>query len=385
MPDFIKNFIADAERENRKRTLRSITPLSPAESILDGKKVLNFSSNDYLGLSWHPLLREEALKWMDKYGSGSTASRLVCGTNPAIMELEEKIAEWKKSEAVLIFGSGYLANAGIISALANRETIIFADKLNHSSINSGCILSGAKFRRYRHNDMKALKNMLVSSDASTEKLIVSDTVFSMDGDIAPIEEIYDTAQKNNAFLFLDDAHATGVFGNNGEGLAHADTNTVVMGTFSKAMGSYGAYAACSKELKEYLVNRCSTFIYSTALPPSVCGSISAALGLVRSFEFAAIRTELKNKSAFLREELKKLGYDTGASSTQIIPLIINDTERTLRLSDFLLKKGILAVAIRPPTVPENSSRIRISLNASHSHDNISLLLETLADAKKELL
>ncbi|OGV47572.1 MAG: 8-amino-7-oxononanoate synthase [Lentisphaerae bacterium GWF2_44_16] len=385
MPDFIKNFIADAERENRKRTLRSIIPLSPAECILDGKKVLNFSSNDYLGLSWHPLLKEEALKWMDKYGSGSTASRLVCGTNPAIVELEEKIAEWKKSEAALIFGSGYLANAGIISALANRETIIFADKLNHSSLNSGCLLSGAKFRRYRHNDIKALKDMLDSSDASTGKLIVSDTVFSMDGDIAPIEEIYNAARDNNTLLFLDDAHATGVFGENGEGLAHADAGTVVMGTFSKAMGSYGAYAACSKELKEYLVNRCSTFIYSTALPPSVCGSISAALKLVRSSEFAAIRTELKNKSDFLREELKNIGYDTGAGSTQIIPLIINDTERTLRLSDFLLKKGILAIAIRPPTVPENSSRIRISLNASHSHDNISFLLKALADAKKELL
>lgn len=385
MPDFIKNFIADAERKNRKRTLRSITPFSPAECLLDGKKVLNFSSNDYLGLSWHPLLKEEALKWMEKYGSGSTSSRLVCGTTTAIMELEEKIAEWKKSEAAILFGSGYLANTGIISALSDRESIILADKLNHSSLNSGCLLSGAKFRRYRHNDMKALKNMLASSNASTEKLIVSDTVFSMDGDIAPIEELCNEARNNNALLFLDDAHASGVFGENGEGLAHADANTVVMGTFSKAMGSYGAYAACSKELKEYLVNRCSTFIYSTALPPSVCGSISAALRLVRSSEFAAIRTELKNKSERLRKELKNMGYDTGASSTQIIPLIINDTEKTLLLSDFLLKKGILAVPIRPPTVPENSSRIRISLNASHSHSNISFLLEALADAKKELL
>lgn len=385
MPDFIKNFLADAEKKKCKRTLRSIIPLSPSECLLDGKKVLNFSSNDYLGLSWHPRLKEEALKWMEKYGSGFGSSRLVCGTNPAVIELEEKIAEWKKSEAALLFGSGYLANTGILSALADRETVIFADKLNHSSLNSGCLLSGAKFRRYRHNDMKSLEDMIVSSDASVEKVIVSDTVFSMDGDIATLEELSSNARRSNAFLYLDDAHATGIFGENGGGLASSDTDTVVMGTFSKAMGSYGAYAACSKEFKEYLVNRCSTFIYSTALPPSVCGSISAALSLVRSPEFAAIRTELKEKSVFLRKELKNLGYDTGASSTQIVPLIIKDTERTLMLSDFLLGKGILAVAIRPPTVQENSSRIRISINASHSDDNISFLLDALANAKKELL
>jgi len=371
---FINKFLTEAEKNHKKRVLRNITHISSRESIFNGKKLLNFSSNDYLGLSFHPKLKERAIEWTRSLGVGSTASRLVTGTNPLYSKLEDDIARWKGTEAALIFGSGYMANLGIISTLANKKTIIFADKLNHSSLNSGCQLANGKFLRYKHNDLTHLK-ILLEKYNNYQKIIISDTIFSMDGDIAHIAQLAKIAKEYNAYLYLDDAHAGGVFGENGEGLAK--NCDFAMGTFSKALGSYGAYIACSLEIKEYLINCCPSFIYSTALPPGIYGAISAAIELIQTEEYSIIRKKLQLKSQFIIKELKTMGFNTGETQSSIIPIILEDAQKTLEFSNKLLENNILAVSIRPPTVPKNSSRIRITINAMHTKNDINKLLSQL--------
>ncbi|OGV56490.1 MAG: 8-amino-7-oxononanoate synthase [Lentisphaerae bacterium GWF2_50_93] len=376
--DFISQFLKDAEASGSRRRLRSIIPVSARECIVDGWKCIDFSSNNYLALADHPKLKEEAVRWTKLYGAGSRASRLVTGTFAPYLELENKIAAWKGSEAALILGSGFLANTGVIPALADRTSAIFADKLNHASLNAGAQLSGAGFKRYRHLDYKHLGDF-IDNDTSPRRIIISDTVFSMDGDAADVKQLESIAVEHDALLYLDDAHATGIFGDKGEGLAcRAGGAFIAMGTFSKALGSYGAYIACSEEMKEYLVNKCSTFIFSTALPPAAYGAIDAAVDLVQSREYCGIRRELLQKSANLAKEIRRLGFETGATSTPIIPVIVVDSEKALRISRNLLEKGILAVAIRPPTVPKGTARLRLSVNAAHTEDDISMLLQELS-------
>ena len=377
--DFIKEFLDDAEKNGNRRKLRQIIPVSDRECIVDGRKCLDFSSNNYLALAGHPKLVEESVKWTKLYGTGSRASRLVTGTFEPYLEVERKIAAWKKSEVSMILGSGFLANTGVIPALADRSSAVFADKLNHASLNSGAQLSGADFKRYRHLDLKHLDELL-HNDSAQRRIIISDTVFSMDGDIADLARLREIARSHDAILYLDDAHATGVFGEKGEGLAHAESAAdIAMGTFSKAMGSYGAYIACSAEMKEYLVNRCSSFIFSTAPPPGVFGAISAAVDIVQTAEFCEIRKSLHAKTAKLVCELRRLGFDTGNTGSPIIPVILGDSDKVMKASRCLLEKGILAVAIRPPTVPKGSARLRISLNAAHTEEDISRLLDALAE------
>lgn len=378
----INKYLQEAEAAGLKRTLRKVTPISARECLVEGHDgpCLDFSSNNYLGIADHPKLKEEAVRWTEKFGTGSKASRLVSGTLPEYIELEERIAAWKGHEAAMIIGSGYMANTGIIPVIASRKSAILADKLNHASLNSGCLLAGSRFVRYHHNDFDSLSHQLqlVPDNA---KVIISDTVFSMDGDIIDVRKLKNIAKYFDALLYLDDAHATGLFGKKGEGLAHGPDADIIMGTFSKAMGSYGAYAACSTEMKEYLVNCCGSFIYTTALPPAVYGAISAAVDLVQTSEFREIRKKLLVKSAKLAAEVRKLGFDTGNTATPIVPVIIGDTEKTWRISQKLADNGILAVAIRPPTVPKNAARLRISLNAAHTDEDISRLLECLAQGK----
>jgi 8-amino-7-oxononanoate synthase len=381
--DFIKEFLHDADRNGNRRSLRPVIPVSDRECIVEGKNCIDFSSNNYLALAGHPKLAEESVRWTTLYGTGSRASRLVTGTFEPYLEVERKIAAWKKTEASMILGSGFLANTGLIPAVADRNSSVFADKLNHASLNSGVQLSGADFKRYRHLDYKHLKDFIYN-DFSPRKIIVSDTVFSMDGDIADIADLRGIAREHNSLLYLDDAHATGVFGEKGEGLAHAESPAdIVMGTFSKAMGSYGAYVACSAELKEYLVNKCSSFIFSTALPPGVYGAISAAVDIVQTAEFCEIRKALHAKSAKLVCELRRLGFDTGNTASPIIPVILGDSDKVMDFSRRLLDKGILAVAIRPPTVSKGSARLRISLNAAHTDEDISRLLDGLLEINRK--
>lgn len=379
----IKKYLADAEAAGLKRKLKKITPISARECLLAGldKPILDFSSNNYLGIADHPKLKEEAICWTEKFGTGSKASRLISGTLPEYIELEEKIAAWKGYSAAIIIGSGYMANTGIIPAIAGRKSAIFADRLNHASLNAGCQLSGAKLIRYPHKDLKILLDKLQNSE-NDDKIIVADTVFSMDGDVIDVNQIAKLAKDNNAILYLDDAHATGIFSDNGSGLAHDGNADIAMGTFSKAMGAYGAYAACSKAMKEYLVNRCGSFIYTTALPPGVYGAISAAVELVQTREFCEIRKCLLEKSANFAAEVMNLGYDTGKTATPIVPIIVGDSEEALRISQLMLDEGILAIAIRPPTVPKGTARLRISINAAHTEQDINRLLDCLKKAKR---
>jgi 8-amino-7-oxononanoate synthase len=402
---FVK-YLKDAESCGLKRGLKEIYPISARECMVEGvnDSCLDFSSNNYLGIADHPYLKEEAIRWTRIFGTGSRASRLVSGTFSEYIDLEKRIAEWKGSEASLIIGSGYMANTGIISAVADRKSVIFADKLNHASLNAGAILSGAKFIRYSHGSIdelsrkfkifdenrlaKSLKNeyrsILESTSEAPDSIIISDTVFSMDGDVVDLEKLVEFAKSKGALLYLDDAHATGLFGERGEGLAHGKNANLAMGTFSKAMGCYGAYVACSEELKDYLVNRCGSFVYTTAMPPGVYGAISAAVELVQTEEFCDIRRDLLKRSSKLAGDIRSLGYETGNTSTPIIPVIVGDADKCVRISQFLLDRNIFAVAIRPPTVPKNSARLRVSINAAHKNEDFERLLDALKDAKRSV-
>ena len=385
MNNFVKQFLRNAEQSGTKRTLRGVVPISARLCEIDGHEYLNFSSNNYLGLSDHPFLKQESIRWIEKYGVGATASRLVSGTIEAYLELEDDIARWKGTEAALIIGSGYMANTGVIPALADRKSIIFADKLNHASLNAGCQLSGAKFVRYRHNDIGHLSELLDKYSDYTQKLIVVDTVFSMDGDIAQLAPIENLAEKHQAMLYFDDAHGTGVFGEKGQGLVGSHKAQIMMGTFSKAIGSYGAYIACSSEMKEYLVNRCGSFIYTTALPPAVCGAISAGVQLVQTHEFDSVRKKYLEKIKFVISKFQQMGFDTGDTETGVIPVILGDSSTVLEAANFLKKCGFFVVAIRPPTVPAGTARLRFTVNASHTDEDIQQLLSAMADLGKIVL
>lgn len=370
---------ARREREALERRLQ-VTE-QPAEPIAfrAGKRLVNLSSNNYLGLAGHPALIEAAARGAAR-GAGSGSSRLVAGNDPTTAALEEKIAAFKGAESALVVGSGYLANVGAIAALCDRDTAVFLDRLDHASIVDGARLSGAEVNRYRHCDLDHLERLLAKSEA-VRKLIVTDTIFSMDGDTAPLTELVELKDRFDALLVADDAHGGGVFGPHGEGYAHelalADRIDLTVGTFSKAFGVYGAYISTDRALAGHLVSTCRTLIYSTALPPAVIAAIDASIDLV--VESDDRRRDLRAKSERFRTRLTEIGLDTGASTTQIIPALVGSSERALELAQTLEERGVLAVAIRPPTVPAGQARIRFSLMATHDDGDLELALEALAD------
>ncbi|MEZ0329801.1 MAG: 8-amino-7-oxononanoate synthase [Dissulfuribacterales bacterium] len=357
-------------------TERRLLPRDPSSELL------NFSSNDYLGLARDASLIQGAIKAMDLWGVGATGSRLMSGDLTIHHELEKELAAFKGTEAALLFGAGYLANTGVISGLISRNDVILADKLVHASILDGILLSRAEFYRFRHNDMGHLKELLTDHATNDKKVwIVAETLYSMDGDMAPIEELLQLKRQYNACLFLDEAHALGVFGENGEGLVTKDIACevdVIIGTFGKAFGSFGAFAACSHALKHQLINHARSFIFSTALPPAVVGVNLAALRLMPKLK--ARRKQLQENMALLSDLLKReLGIEM-QSRSQIIPIILGDNERCLNVSQRLFHQGLYVKAIRPPTVPKGSARLRISLTASHTAKEIHTLVSTLKNA-----
>jgi 8-amino-7-oxononanoate synthase len=327
-----------------------------------GKYLLNLASNNYLGLSCDCSLISASRKALELLGCSSGASRVVTGNFSLYDELEKRTARFKSLEDCLVINSGYTANLAVLTTLAGRRTVVFSDKLNHASIVDGIRLSGAEHVRYRHSDMAHLKELLDKYKDTEEKIIVTDTVFSMDGDRAELADIVNLAGKYKALTIVDEAHATGVLGQ-GRGLAHElgleHKIDVHMGTYSKAFGSFGAYLAGDSVIIDYIRNRGRQFIFTTSLPPSVIGADMAALDYVCSR--GECGCELLSKSEYLRNVLKKLGYDTGMSSTQIIPVILKDNGAVLKAAVFLEEEGIIAGAIRPPTVPENTARLRLSM------------------------
>lgn len=377
-----EDFLQNRAKQRLKRDLVDLTRPSAREISVNGQKFINFSSNDYLGLSKHPLLIERAQEWAEQYGAGSGASRLVTGNLEIFTRIENKVAALKEKEAALIMASGFQANASVLPALFDKEALgeeplIFSDKLNHASMYLGCAAANIKNIRYRHNDMEHLQELLEKySGTGQQKFILTESVFSMDGDIAPLEKIYTLAKKYDCFTIIDEAHSTGVLGTSGQGLAkQAD---LVIGTFSKAFGSFGAYIACSNTIKNYLINKCSGIIYATALPPTILGSIDAALDLIPMMDKE--REYLKNLSQKFRDDIISMGYNCGKSQTQIVPIIIGDAQKTIDMSTVLKEHSLWVSAIRPPTVPPNTARLRFAFSSTHTENDLDKLTQLLKKA-----
>lgn len=374
--------LADAldrlDARHQRRSLVATHRIGPARVERAGSPLLDFSSNDYLGLAGHPVLAERSAQWAKQFGSGSGASRLVTGTSPQHLEIEARIARFKGTEAALLFPTGWQLNAAVLAALlaAAPGALLFTDRLIHGSLHTGA--GGHRQIRFRHNDLGHLEELLAKhAQQGGPRLIVTESVFSMDGDRADVTRLGALAKAHDAFLYLDEAHATGVLGPGGAGLSReaAGAADLVMGTFSKAMGCFGAYVAGSRLPIDYLVNACGGFIFSTAPPPAMLGAIDAALDLVPGMDQE--RRRVADHGTHLRQRLAEVGIDTGASSTQIVPVIVGEAERALAVSADLAGEGILASAIRPPTVPAGSSRLRIALQASHSVDDVDRLADAL--------
>jgi glycine C-acetyltransferase/8-amino-7-oxononanoate synthase len=363
------------------RRMRMISGPQGPRVVLDGKPVLLLCSNNYLGLADHPRVREAAADAAMRWGVGAGASRLVSGTMTLHRRLEERLAEFKQTESALLFGSGFLANLGVIPALAPKGSVVFSDELNHASIIDGCRLAGAETFVYDHNDMEHLEWGLRQS-TGRGALIVTDGVFSMDGDVAPLEEIVELANNHGVRVMVDEAHGTGCMGPGGRG-AVADAGLeqevdVVVGTLGKALGSYGAFVACESVTARYLINSARPLIFSTALPPMAVAAAMAALDLLA--EQPRRVEKLQDNAATLRDALAREGFEVAGSSTQIIPLIVGDAKSAVRVAEAALEQGVFAQAIRPPTVPEGTSRLRLAVMASHTRSELKEAAQVLARA-----
>lgn len=373
--------LAKIEQAGRRRVLRPAAIATQGRLVRDTASLIDFSSNDYLGLATHPLLTERAREWTQRHGTGSGASRLVTGTSAEVIALEHRIAAFKGTEAALIFGSGWQANAAAIPALlaALPGAAVFTDRLIHASMHAGLAISGTRQHRFRHNDLDHLAHLLASKGREAPaRVILTESVFSMDGDVADIPALAALAREHDAILYVDEAHATGVLGPRGAGLSATVPGgvNVIMGTFSKAIGSFGAYLAGSRALIDWFSNAASGFVFSTALPPGVLGAVDAALDLLPDLD--SERAHLTSLADRLRRGLGELSLDHGASASQIVPAIIGPEDQAMALASKLETRGFLAAAIRPPTVPPGTSRLRIALRAAHSAADIDALLEGIS-------
>jgi 8-amino-7-oxononanoate synthase len=353
------------------RKLRCVSGPQGPRVLLDGRPVLLLCSNNYLGLADHPRVREAAAEAAMRYGAGAGASRLISGNMTIHRRLEEQLAAFKGAETCLLFGSGFLANAGVVSALAREGDVVFSDALNHASIVDGCRLSRAETFVYDHCDVDHLEWGLRQAEGRGS-LIVTDGVFSMDGDLAPLPEIVELAQRYDARVMVDDAHGTGCVGPDGRGLVARygleDEIDVVVGTLGKSLGSYGAYVLCDKAMAKYLINTARTLIFSTALSPPAVAAALAALELLR--EQPRRVEKLQRNARVLRDALAEQGMPVPGGDTPIVPLIVGDAEAAVAASDRALEQGVFAQAIRPPTVPAGSSRLRLAVMASHTKSEL---------------
>jgi 8-amino-7-oxononanoate synthase len=356
-------------------------------------KVLDFSSNDYMQLSQHPAVVAAGIACAQEYGAGSTGSRLLSGNLPCFEMLENQVAEFKCSEAALVFATGYQANSGALATLLDKqlwgeEPLVLTDRLNHASLHHACKLAGVKQTRFRHNDLSHLEELLYKHP-NQQKIIVTESVFGMDGDQLPVLELADIASRHQAMVYIDEAHATGVWGPDGRGLGALSSPAinhlkaaglwVVMGTFSKAVGVSGAYIACSDSVKQYLLNRCTGFVYSTAPSPFTVGAVSEALRLIPTLN--AERNHLHELSDLFRSMLGKSGWNCGTSSTHIVPVIAGEADDSMRLKQNLLKQGLITSAVRPPTVPPHTARVRIALNCGHQQEDLERLMLALDSSR----
>jgi glycine C-acetyltransferase/8-amino-7-oxononanoate synthase len=367
------------------RRLRLIESPQGPRVTLDGTEVLLLCSNNYLGLADHPRVRQAAADAAERFGAGAGASRLISGNMSVHERLEQRLAAFTGYDAALLFGSGYLANLGTVAALAGRGEVVFSDELNHASLIDGCRLSRAECCVYRHADLDHLEWGLRKAGASAS-LIVTDSVFSMDGDVAPISELHELARRYGCRLMVDEAHAVGALGPDGRGaVAEAGLSgevDVIVGTLGKTLGSYGAYVCANAEIVDLLVNVARPFIFSTALPPPAVGAALAALALLDGQQ--GMVDHLRRNGTILREALTDQGFDVGPSRTQIVPVVVGDADLAMSLCERALAGHVFAQAIRPPTVPQGTSRLRLSVMANHRADDLCTAARIVASAAAEL-
>lgn len=382
LEDFLQARLIQRQQDHLYRQRKTLDSAQGVHVVANHKKYLSFCSNDYLGLAHHPKVTEAFKRGADHYGVGSGASHLVSGHSRAHHQLEEELAAFMGRDKALLFSSGYMANLGVVTALAGKNDYVFEDKLNHASLIDAGLLSGARFQRYLHGDVSSLEKYLQKVE-SGNKLIVTDGVFSMDGDLAPLPELAQLAAKHDAWLMVDDAHGMGVLGKTGAGCSEHFGLTqaqlpIVMGTLGKALGTYGAFVAGSEALVETLIQFSRTYIYTTAIPPAIAEATRASLHLLQEESWR--REQLGQNIHYFQSAAQSLALPLMSSDTAIQPLVTGDNDRVIRVGKHLEEKGFLVGTIRPPTVPEGTARLRITLCAEHCRDDIDQLLAALQDA-----
>jgi glycine C-acetyltransferase len=382
---FLSTALDAIKEQDLFRRLRYLGSAQTPRVHVEGKEAVLLSSNNYLGLANHPALQEAAIRAMERYGSGAGASRSVSGTTELHRELEERIARFKGSEAAVILSTGYMANIGLLTTLVGAGDLIVSDELNHASIVDGCRLSRAEVWVYRHGAMDHLEALLKRS-SHRRRLIVTDGVFSTEGEIAPLPDIRQLADRYGALVMVDDAHATGVLGPGGRGTGEhfgmAERIEIQMGTLSKALGGFGAYVAGTQELIDFLINCCRPFIYTTAIPAAVAAMALAALEIVE--KEPERRERLWENTAYFRNRLQNLGFDTGRSETPIVPVFIGDNALTMEADSRLMARGVFAQGIRPPSVPAHGARLRTTLMATHTQEDLDYALAHFKEVGEEI-
>ncbi len=381
------SYLSELAQADQLRVRRIVDGPQDASMLIDGKRVMSYASNDYLGLANHPKVVEAAIRALKRYGLGAGASHMVSGHMRAHHELEERLSEYLNLPKALLFSSGYAANIGILTALAGRGDTIFADKLNHACLNDGALLSRATFKRYPHCDLAKLETMLAESKNNGRKLIVTDAVFSMDGDIAPLAELLKLAEKYDTLLVIDDAHGFGVLGYRGKGaLEHFNLKSeriVYMATLGKAAGGYGAFVAGDEDIVEWILQSARSYIFTTATPPAIAAAMQMSLVVM-----ADDRERLKHLRMlidFFGDSLKLQFATLPYSQTAIQPIIIGDNRTTVAFAEQLRERHMFVPAIRPPTVPAGTARLRVSITAAHTADDLFDLITALTDLEVELM
>jgi len=384
---FVSEELQELEKSGLYRRLRTITSNQEAHVTIGGKDYVSFSSNNYLSLANHRQVKEAAVNAIKKYGCGAGASRLIVGTMELHTHLEERIAQFEGKPAAILFCTGYVANVGVITALVKGGDIVIVDRLNHASIIDAVRLSGARLLVYPHRDMKRLESILKRYRSVGKKLIVTDSVFSMDGDFAPLPAIVKLARKYKAITMVDEAHATGIIGLSGRGVSEhfgvAQDIDIIMGTLSKAIGSLGGFVVGTKELIDYLHNKARSFIYTTALPPAVCAAAIASFDIIESQP--GLRKKFWDRVDQAKKGLGKIGFNLLNTESHIIPVFVGNEKTVMEMSRYLYENGILVPGIRQPTVPKNTARLRITLMATHTRRDITRLLSVCEEAQKIFL
>ena len=383
---FLSSELEALSQQGLYRRLRLLESEQRPRATVDGRQVINLSSNNYLGLTTHPRLRERAIEATRRFGVGSGSVRTIAGTMDIHMELERRLAEFKKTEAVVVFQSGFAANAGTVAAILGKDDVVISDELNHASIIDGCRLSRASIHVFPHKDVNAARQVLASLPASQRKLLITDGVFSMDGDLGPLPELCALAEEFGCIMMVDDAHASGVFGRDGRGTVdHFDMHgrvDVQVGTLSKAIGVLGGYVAGSRALVEFLCHRARPFLFSTSHPPGVAAACIAALDVL--VEEPEIIDRLWENTRFFQSGLKALGFDTGATAGPITPIIVGDASLAMKLSDRLFEEGIFAQGIAFPTVAQGKARVRAIVTATHTREELQAALDAFGKVGREL-